>query len=319
MGSGRRSSTNENDPKTFTLDTAQAASAYLTMISKLYTWLMGAFLLIGAGTSTSVWAQGSVGMGTTSPEATALLDLTSTNKGLLVPRLTAAQRLAIANPANALLVYDLDSLRYFFYRTPAPAGWVSLGKTGPKGSTGPQGAQGLTGATGAQGPQGVQGPTGPTGPQGVQGATGPAAAVATYSVVGTTDITAPTSNFSTMSQMTLTFTPLNSKAFVNFTAGGSYATNDMNEHGVYFEIRRSSTSTASTTIKEFDCTAGEDLAKWNIAFSYPVSVTPNESTTISIRWLREDVGNTSTVVSNVSNKAATLANEHRSLIIYDHP
>lgn len=52
---------------------------------------------------TSVQAQ--VGIGTSTPDASAKLDVTSTNKGLLLPRMTGNQRDAIANPAVGLLIY----------------------------------------------------------------------------------------------------------------------------------------------------------------------------------------------------------------------
>ena len=57
-----------------------------------------------------------VGIGTTTPDASALLDISSTNKGLLVPRMTQTQRLAIASPAAGLLVFQTDSPSgYYFY------------------------------------------------------------------------------------------------------------------------------------------------------------------------------------------------------------
>src|SRR5437868_11605510 len=43
---------------------------------------------------------GRIGIGTALPNASALLDLTSTNKGFLVPRLTFVQRSAISLPAQ---------------------------------------------------------------------------------------------------------------------------------------------------------------------------------------------------------------------------
>ncbi|RYZ47844.1 MAG: hypothetical protein EOP49_20180, partial [Sphingobacteriales bacterium] len=58
---------------------------------------------------------GRIGMGTTAPNASAILDLTSTSRGLLTPRMTAAQRNAIAAPANGLLVYQTDGVRGFYY------------------------------------------------------------------------------------------------------------------------------------------------------------------------------------------------------------
>ena len=51
----------------------------------------------------STYAQ--VGIGTTTPATSAALDITSTTKGLLPPRMTAAQRIAIATPAQGLMIY----------------------------------------------------------------------------------------------------------------------------------------------------------------------------------------------------------------------
>ncbi len=49
-----------------------------------------------------------VGIGTTTPDASAQLDVTSTTKGLLSPRLTYAQKTAIASPVAGLLIWCLD-------------------------------------------------------------------------------------------------------------------------------------------------------------------------------------------------------------------
>ena len=51
-------------------------------------------------------AVGNVGIGTTSPNASSLLDITSTTKGVLFPRMTTTQKNAIATPAAGLVVYD---------------------------------------------------------------------------------------------------------------------------------------------------------------------------------------------------------------------
>lgn len=56
-----------------------------------------------------------VGIGTNTPNASALLDISSTNKGLLTPRLTTLQRENIADPANGLLVYDTDKISFWYY------------------------------------------------------------------------------------------------------------------------------------------------------------------------------------------------------------
>jgi len=49
-----------------------------------------------------------------SPDPSAMLDVQSTEKGMLVPRMTSAQRLAIVNPASSLLVYDTDTETFWF-------------------------------------------------------------------------------------------------------------------------------------------------------------------------------------------------------------
>lgn len=49
-----------------------------------------------------------VGIGTKNPDPSALLDLNSTTKGLLLPRMTEAQRDAIKNPVAGLIVYQVD-------------------------------------------------------------------------------------------------------------------------------------------------------------------------------------------------------------------
>ena len=50
-----------------------------------------------------------VGIGNSAPDVSAILDLVSTNKGLLIPRMTYAQEQAIASPANGLLIFNTTS------------------------------------------------------------------------------------------------------------------------------------------------------------------------------------------------------------------
>lgn len=56
-----------------------------------------------------------VGIGTTSPNASSALEIASTNSGILVPRMTVVQRLAIASPAEGLLVYQTNDVEGFYY------------------------------------------------------------------------------------------------------------------------------------------------------------------------------------------------------------
>lgn len=61
-------------------------------------------------------ASAQIGIGTTTPNTDAALDLTSTEKGMLIPRMTQAQRIAIATtPATGLLVYQTDLAAGFYY------------------------------------------------------------------------------------------------------------------------------------------------------------------------------------------------------------
>lgn len=111
-------------------------------------------------------AQNNVGIGTNTPNPNAALEIQSTNQGVLVPRLTTAQRNAIVNPTEGLLVYDIDVNCFHFYEATAAA-WTNLCNAGTQGPAGPQGPQGPAGAIGATGPAGPQGPQGPQGTSGV--------------------------------------------------------------------------------------------------------------------------------------------------------
>ncbi|WP_394774187.1 hypothetical protein [Flavobacterium sp.] len=66
-----------------------------------------------------------IGIGTTTPNATSILDITSTTKGMLTPRMTTVQRNAIATPADGLTVYDTD-LKVFYYYSTGTSAWVPI-------------------------------------------------------------------------------------------------------------------------------------------------------------------------------------------------
>lgn len=58
----------------------------------------------------------SIGIGTASPNSSSLLEIKSTTKGLLIPRMNTTQKNAITNKASGLLVYD-TTLQHFSYWT----------------------------------------------------------------------------------------------------------------------------------------------------------------------------------------------------------
>lgn len=68
-----------------------------------------------------------VGINTNNPNASAALDIESTNKGILIPRMTTAQKTAISTPAEGLIVYDttLKCIAQNAGSTISPA-WVCL-------------------------------------------------------------------------------------------------------------------------------------------------------------------------------------------------
>ncbi|MGB3948718.1 MAG: hypothetical protein WBM13_12090 [Bacteroidia bacterium] len=74
-------------------------------------------------------AQDNVGIGTNTPDVSAKLELYSPNKGLLVPRMSTVGMNAIASPANSLLIYNTDSMCYYFYRQPTNS-WISMCNAG---------------------------------------------------------------------------------------------------------------------------------------------------------------------------------------------
>lgn len=95
--------------------------------------IYGSGMYDGTSNSSTPTANGQVSIGTNTPAATALLDLTSTNKGLLMPRMTAAQRIAIPSPATGLKVWDTDSSRPFAYTGSAWKGLAYTDQTGGGG------------------------------------------------------------------------------------------------------------------------------------------------------------------------------------------
>ena len=162
-----------------------------------------AFLNIGV-------ANAQTGVGTTTPDASAVLDVSSTTKGFLMPRLTDTQRNAIVAPAKGLLIFNITSNQLENNTgTPSAPIWTAsnagtpgnngnsvLNGTsnpiagagndgdffintatntiyGPKTSGAwPSTGTSLVGPTGSTGAQGIQGLSGATGAQGIQGLTG---------------------------------------------------------------------------------------------------------------------------------------------------
>lgn len=212
--------------------------------------LIAAFALIFG--LNAAYAQNNVGIGTATPNPNAVLEMQSTSQGVLVPRMTTAQRNAIAAPTEGLMVYDIDVNCFFFYESTAAA-WQNLcsaGATGPQGPAGPAGPQGAAGAagpagaagaTGPQGPAGAQGPAGPAGAAGAAGATGatgpqgPPGVIDKYHVYGTGGRAAVTSTVATLQPgMTQTINLTASSTVIIWATIG--ALNTVTTSGAYSNI-----------------------------------------------------------------------------------
>ena len=89
-----------------------------------------------------VHAQNNVGIGTNTPAPSALLDLTSTDKGILIPRI--ADTTLVAAPATGLLIFQSADTQFYYF----DGNWwrQALGPEGPQGPVGPTGADGAANA-----------------------------------------------------------------------------------------------------------------------------------------------------------------------------
>lgn len=66
-----------------------------------------------------------VGIGTEDPQTSSILEVESTEQGVLLPRMSTSQRTSIVDPANGLTVFDTDLQSYYFYNLDNSS-WESL-------------------------------------------------------------------------------------------------------------------------------------------------------------------------------------------------
>src|SRR5499427_8490778 len=112
-------------------------------MKKLYCILLLAYCMQHVSTQTNIFpSTGAAGIGTTSPDPSSLLEIVSTSKGILIPRMTKTQRDAIAIPSTGLLIYQTNATPGFYYYngtawtaiTPK-AGWLLTGNAGTDATT----------------------------------------------------------------------------------------------------------------------------------------------------------------------------------------
>jgi hypothetical protein len=78
--------------------------------------------------SLSAFAQQNTGIGTIAPDASAILDISSTTKGLLLPRVNLLQRNLIASPATGLIIYQTDNTPGFYVYN--GSAWTAVSNSG---------------------------------------------------------------------------------------------------------------------------------------------------------------------------------------------
>ncbi len=101
----------------------------------------GAFIAGGLRSDTSVIGVENALFGALDiPAASSVLELRSTAKGFLPPRMTMVQRNAIASPAAGLLIYQTDNAPGFYYFD--GTNWLSIGSGGNGGGSGGSGIGG---------------------------------------------------------------------------------------------------------------------------------------------------------------------------------
>ena len=103
----------------------------------------------------TISAQNNAGIGTTSPHPSALLQVSDTNRGVLIPQTDTASILDYVNSltppstiANGLMIYEVNLETYVFYDATAGRWKKLIDQVGPVGDEGPQGPQGPIGDKG---------------------------------------------------------------------------------------------------------------------------------------------------------------------------
>jgi hypothetical protein len=93
-------------------------------MKKLYLLFVGLLVI-----SNCLFAQVGINSDNSAPDSSAMLDVRSINKGMLIPRMTLEQRNAISSPAVGLMIYQTDNSPGYYYNsgTCVSPVWMILG------------------------------------------------------------------------------------------------------------------------------------------------------------------------------------------------
>src|SRR5437899_1898746 len=86
--------------------------------------IVGSFIVLLLLSRYPSVAQVAINTDASLPAASAMLDVKSTTKGMLVPRVTTAQRTAFVSPADGLWVYDTDTKTFWYFTS--GVGWLQI-------------------------------------------------------------------------------------------------------------------------------------------------------------------------------------------------
>lgn len=103
------------------------------MNNNILLYSLGLLLAVLVCNFQTLQAQGvSISETNSPPDPSAMLDVQSLTKGMLIPRMSYAQRIGIAAPANGLIVYQISNSsgtrRGFWYYDGPQAQWIFLGR-----------------------------------------------------------------------------------------------------------------------------------------------------------------------------------------------
>jgi len=238
----------------------------------------------------SVSSQVGIGVPTANINASAQLEVASTTKGFLPPRMTEAQKNTITSPAAGLIIYQTDGTTGLYY----------FDGTAWKSGLGPQGIQGLKGDTGANGSQGIQGLKGDTG---ATGAAGSNASVTIGAIAGSS-----TANGGTITSGVLNLAPAdgtNGGIVTNGAqtfAGTKTFNSDLKVNGI--TIGKGAGSVSSNTAVGYNNLFNNTSGGWNTAFGSSVlfaNTTGNNNSGIGYNALSlNTTGNNNTAIGNSS-------------------
>ena len=116
---------------------ADSSTGAVTIVFTGSTGTSGDYLPLSGGTVTggtvfqsgltanTIYSSGQVGIGTSNPNAVAIIEIASTSQGVLFPRMTIAQRNAITSTPVGLILFvtDGDNEGLYIYKT---SGWVQI-------------------------------------------------------------------------------------------------------------------------------------------------------------------------------------------------